>query len=580
MFHPFRSSEKQDDLFSRSSSILEHENHAGTATSTSQDFEIVGHKLTYSNIDDEDEKTGAVEEFVDLNKNPEPIIYEEVLDSPSSTQNLSIQVSNLSGSIFDDLPPVSGNSSLDDDEIILPPPRLSFSMHPDLLVKDGFDEDHDYCDDDEEEEEFLAPSLLQAAKKAKKTLPKKADYISVIDEQTKEMSIKGDRNEPGKPEAKTEAMERLLPLPIPPVPSVLEDRPRQKGPLMPRRIMFGGYLVMGLMFVMWVSCKVFSGQPAALAPSDSTNGISASTTPVSQLQSTLEVKYHEFVHKEEEEEDVVDDTDPMIAVGDDFAKKEFFSTLIPLVASLPVQAEIKDILLPSLLTGWSVVIRARALQSVIQAIFGWFKWIAGLVAAFLISLLVFWLVSFFAAVDPPATAVQTAPAVCRVVKNEPVLECGLFKTQPTGAHSRVKDEPLVKNSRPCSAAHFLEQERNLTKFDELCDFLHHCDSHLSRGGRRSRAAPSSTVQIAQDTSAYNCLTKMELHSIGRDLGVSNIKCASNKATLIAAVVAKYEAVLKGFTVTEIKTILKAKNIQPMLIVQKDDMIKRAVEAAF
>jgi len=118
------------------------------------------------------------------------------------------------------------------------------------------------------------------------------------------------------------------------------------------------------------------------------------------------------------------------------------------------------------------------------------------------------------------------------------------------------------------------------KVDELCNFLRMCNNALSRTGRCSRANPTASMRMGYNVTAYEALTKEELHNIGSQLGVPRLNASDNKATLIQKIVPAYEAMLQGFVVPEIKQVLAAKNVTPTWNQKKADLVKLAVEAAF
>lgn len=127
------------------------------------------------------------------------------------------------------------------------------------------------------------------------------------------------------------------------------------------------------------------------------------------------------------------------------------------------------------------------------------------------------------------------------------------------------------------AAEFLP---DVNKVEELCNYLRVCDNALSRTGRRPRAAPVAWTRMGYDVSAYEGLTKDELHNIGNQLGVADLSSSDNKATLIQKIVPAYAALLQGFVMSEIKQVLAAKNVQTTWKHKKADLVQLAVEAAF
>jgi len=116
--------------------------------------------------------------------------------------------------------------------------------------------------------------------------------------------------------------------------------------------------------------------------------------------------------------------------------------------------------------------------------------------------------------------------------------------------------------------------------EELCNFLRNCNQSFSRKGRHSRAVPPSCPGLAYNTSAYEVLTVEELRDVGNFLGVSLLRASDVKAMLIGKIVPAYEALLTGFVISEIKEVLKIKNVSPSWKDKKGDLVKLAVEAGF
>jgi hypothetical protein len=134
------------------------------------------------------------------------------------------------------------------------------------------------------------------------------------------------------------------------------------------------------------------------------------------------------------------------------------------------------------------------------------------------------------------------------------------------------------SSVPDTQNPFLDTRRDLTNPAELVIFLRDCKQNFSGSGRRGRGlAPS--LSFSMDTSLYTRLTKQELVCIARGLGLRTLSC-SNKASLVQEIAHRYQNVLLGFTVEQVKDVLAAKHIFAGPKSRKYDLVRLAVEASF
>jgi hypothetical protein len=515
-----------------------------SGSAPSEDVDVVGHKLSFINVKEELDKStdgtpGPMKEGGD--SLPFPLNHDSHgLFPKSETDELSIQMEDLSGSILDNLPSSDDNSVEPDIcDNLTPSSPPTFVFHPigQLL-------EHDVESD--EEDLLLAPSLRRVA-------PKKETRVMSPPDLSSDVSSS----------AIVIALPSKLVTPIDQSLSVSAPKERAE---VPRKLRWCLYLVVAMTFVMWLFTKLFLNKDNIENPVDGfwTRFVSSpigeitvftadmDLTPTSQYlsESTTVSPFTLLIHNNHPISSV--EGDSLINEVDSGA---VFNMLRPSFSS------VDDSKTGSFLnmTYWSF------------SSFWFPEWIRKWVAA---VCFVYETVHFIASAIYTLTLLSPGiVGFCMLLKF--ISFVSPTTTIGTKKHIRVKTESGKDT--------FATTDMSIS-VRSLCRFLRACQGELSRCGRRSRVAPPSDKfwqWNAYDKSAYEGLSIEDLKFIGDFLGLTGLNALSkHKINLIGAIIVQYEAILRKLTSSELKQILKVLKADPPDDSKHNDLLKIIVEAGF
>jgi hypothetical protein len=124
-------------------------------------------------------------------------------------------------------------------------------------------------------------------------------------------------------------------------------------------------------------------------------------------------------------------------------------------------------------------------------------------------------------------------------------------------------------------------ELDLTKWEHLCKFQLVDSPHFSGKGRNCKScSPASGFECGYDVSKYQKLTMDELQFLLKGFEGTTKGKSLSKGELVRAIVKHYELTLNSFNMKQLFALLLTKGIEPTGAVKKKELVKLAVEAAF